>query len=952
MTHSRFTSICRPSISFLPVALTASLLGFGCRQAGAATLATSDNGIHIDAGTMGGFTLSYPALQTAGQSTPYKLVSKDSDGHTATLHYDGGATVTVSATAADHVTINFATIPDDIKFFKCHMSIPIAFTQGGQWKIADKSAAFPAEKPDSPKLYQGHATSFLLTSGDGSVLHFAIPQYSYEELQDNREWNDSEFEWMFTSPIDPAARLISLPIGDGPLSTGASASAAPVVAGQPGAAPVAAVVKPQWDEFGQLIAGDWPNKLHSADELKSDIDADTAYYAGLKPPALDEYGGLPGSGAKLGLTTTGFFHTQKADGKWMFVDPDGNAFFQLGVCDLTPTDDATLVNGRQASYSGLPDKHGDTAGAYLSGLYGVISFHLANMLLKYGAPIKADDYMARMVDRVRKWGFNSGGAFSMISPAEAAVHFPYVSSLPLDPWTGKLPELPGIIGTWDPFEPSNATKMDTAFAARLPERANDPNLIGYFLVNEPHYEDIPTVVPTLKGKYACKQKLVQMLQQKYGTIDAFNAAWGTTNVSFDELNDAVLVPKTKAAYGDVHDFTGLFFDTYFKLVTDTFHKYDTHHLLLGNRLQPGTINNEQLCEISGKYMDVISFNYYTDGLDTEFLSRIHGWTGDKPMLFSEFYWASGSDSGLAGGRPVSSQTERGLAYRNYVEQAAKLGYVIGIQWFTLVDEPASGRFFEGYNGERANTGLISVADRPWKPMLDEMMKTNYHIYDVFLGDQKPYVFNNPRFTASGALHNVVTAPRATGPITIDGTTHNWPGIPPERISGERLILGTNADGFDATYRLCWDQEHLYVLANVNDPTPMLNSQSGANLWNGDGLEIFAGSENLDQSGPLIYSDRQILLGAGQGGKYYYNHAPEQYPSQITVIPGVDGHSYTLEAAIPWAALAVTPQPGTVLLFDLAVDDSSGRGRGRQIAWNGTDKDSVDRSHWGQLKLAN
>jgi hypothetical protein len=192
----------------------------------------------------------------------------------------------------------------------------------------------------------------------------------------------------------------------------------------------------------------------------------------------------------------------------------------------------------------------------------------------------------------------------------------------------------------------------------------------------------------------------------------------------------------------------MFLEAYFRLVRETFHKYDKNHLLIGNRFQPGTINNETVCQLSGQYMDLVSFNYYAYGFDAELLGRIRGWMGDRPMFFSEFYFSSPPDSGLTGGgKDLFSQRARGLAYRHYVEHAAALGYVVGIEWFTLVDQATTGRFFEKYNGEAANTGLISVADRPWKTMLEEMLKTNSEIYKVFFGERPPFVFDDPRFAA-------------------------------------------------------------------------------------------------------------------------------------------------------------------------------------------------------------
>ncbi|MCX7009791.1 MAG: hypothetical protein NTY53_21540 [Kiritimatiellaeota bacterium] len=147
---------------------------------------------------------------------------------------------------------------------------------------------------------------------------------------------------------------------------------------------------------------------------------------------------------------------------------------------------------------------------------------------------------------------------------------------------------------------------------------------------------------------------------------------------------------------------------------------------------------------------MISFNYYTMGVDKTLLQNIHTWSGGKPVMLSEFFWSSPRDSGLVGGREVKSQQERGLAYRNYVEQSASLGFIIGIEWFTLVDQAATGRWFSKYSGESANTGLLSVGDRPWKPMLAEMLKTNYEIYDLLLGKRAPFLWNDPRFQADTA----------------------------------------------------------------------------------------------------------------------------------------------------------------------------------------------------------
>jgi hypothetical protein len=766
--------------------------------------------------------------------------------------------------------------------------------------------------------------------------------HGWQQMQDNRMWNTKSFGYMVSSAMPgqgggEAYYAIKVKLAPGGSSAGPRISI---------------------DRFGQSIKAGFPEKVTSEEELKHDLQAETEYLAGLQPPATDPYGGLPGSGAKLGLKATGFFHVQRKDKRWILVDPDGNAFFHLGVCGFNPCDDYTFVEGRREIYQWLPEHGGPFQTAwhpdgYWSSL--AVSFHLVNTIRKTGRPYASADYTARMIGRVRKWGFNSAGAFGAGDDGvRARLRFPHAASLPLSPWEG-FPELPGAHGAFDPFDAAIRRRCDENFAAQVAPRAGDPLVIGYFLNNEPLYEDLPRAIPALDGKHACKQRLARMLEEKYRAVAAMNLAWETSFGSFAEVAAKGLPVKTRAAAADMKEFTALFLETYFQLVAETFHKYDKNHMLLGNRLQSGTINNEPLCRLSGKYLDVVSFNYYTYCLDKQFLNRIYTWTRGRPMFLSEFYYDSPKDSGLpGGGKDVTSQRERGLAYRNYVEQAASLGYVVGIEWFTLVDQSVTGRFFEKYNGENANTGLISVADRPWKTMLAEMMKTNYDIYRVFFGRREPFAFDDPRFTSGGAGRRIAKIPRAKGPIKLDGLAVNWPGTPAETVASTRLVQGADAAGLEASFKLCWDDANLYLLAHVVDSTPMRNDHQGDALWSGDAVELFIGHEQLGEPGPLLFSDRQILLGAARTDghcRWHFVCAATQPDCTMFVEPDVDGKGYTLEAALPFSALGFTPREGQELMFDLAVDDSAdGKARVRQLVWNGTARNSGDRSAWARAVL--
>jgi len=176
------------------------------------------------------------------------------------------------------------------------------------------------------------------------------------------------------------------------------------------------------------------------------------------------------------------------------------------------------------------------------------------------------------------------------------------------------------------------------------------------------------------------------------------------------------------------------------------------------------------------------------GIETDFLKRIYKLSGGRPMMLSEWHYGA-TNQGLSGGaRQVKDQRERGLGYRNYVEGAAALGFVVGQQWFSYLDQAVTGRWFEGDNGERGNIGLVNVADRPYKDFLAEVARTNDGIYDVYLGRKPPFHYDDPRFSDQVGAGKVVLVPCALPGMTIDGVMNNWPGLPAERIS--HLVLGT------------------------------------------------------------------------------------------------------------------------------------------------------------------
>lgn len=903
------------------------------------SLSTSPDGILINAGVAGQFTLETPRLKM--RSDDYdgqKAAVTVTDATHAMLKYPEGLTIEITISGSK-IHYNYGQPSDATYGLRFTILVPIRFNADGQYAFASEIYKPFPRLLDKQFLYQGNDGPFRLkdVSGEGFSVQTSG---GWQELSDLRLFNWATFAYFFTYEFKAHSGETALDIEIGPLTSDSSAA--------PNAAPKFIV-----DRFGQSINRTYSGKITSDQDLKDDIAKDQAYLKGLSEAPRDAFGGMPGSGEKFGLKKTGFFHLGKVGPRDVFVTPEGNAFFQLSVCSFDPYGDHTLVRGREKIFEWLPSTTDNFAAAWYPGMPGVVSFYTTNWVRKYDLPFDPEKWIQLATTRLRKWGFNSSGAFSGRTDAARTPTFPCTPMLPLEVWSAPgFKAMQGIDRMIDPFEPNFEKAVDAAFAKIVAPMANNPYIIGYFLGNEQLFENVIKLVPVQKSDSPSKQKLVQWLNTKYeGKIAKFNTAWAPKApfTNFDELVNAPLFITTPAAEGDTHQFIDLYLETYYSTVTRLFRKYDPNHLLLGNRWQPGTSNSEKLVRIAAKYMDVISVNYYSYAIDEDFLKRIHSWSNDRPMLLSEWHFTSG-ERGMGGLREVATQKERGLAYRNYVESSAMLPFVIGSQWFSYSDQPVTGRWFEGFNGEAANIGLVDVADRPYYDFVAECKKTNDAIYDVMFGKRPPFHFDDPRFAAKPAGRKTLIVPRALPGLKLDGTTQNWPGIPPEAISPKNLTMGTHDPDFSASFRLCWDDQNLYVIAEVKDKTPLSNARSGTDLWQGDGLELFIGAESITKPGELLSSDRQLLLGASPTPQSFVANSPTQ-PQGIKMVTVKGSDGYTIEASIPWAALGIKPESGKEILFDLAVDNADdGKTRTRQWIWNGSDRNSSDRGAWGKARL--
>ncbi|WJH32811.1 hypothetical protein N6H14_21405 [Paenibacillus sp. CC-CFT747] len=559
------------------------------------------------------------------------------------------------------------------------------------------------------------------------------------------------------------------------------------------------------------------------------------------------------------------------------------------------------------------------------------------------------------MNRIQKWGFNTVGAWSGNYATASGV--PHVKMLPTAnmAWA----QVSGL-HYLDIFADNAEQNIDSVLAQSLPAYREDPALIGYFMENEIHFHKISSVIPQAKAsQVASKRKLVDLLESWYnGDIAAFNTAWNTSFTGFNELDEAALTVKTESAQEDMYKFIKVYADTLYGTISKVFRKYDPNHLLLGDRWLNQTAQNARLrdilAEASGNSFDVISYNYYAKDASISQLKAIHDKSGGKPIMITEFNFGTAEQGLNSGVIPVDTQEERQFRYRNYVELTASLGYVVGTHWFNYLDQPATGRWWEGYTGERYNTGLVNVADRPYKGFLQGVKQSNDDIYSVVLGQREPFRYDFGEIDRPA--NRTLKIGRTSTPMQIDGIRDDGYDSARQVIlkSGDRIV-GTGGSGMKAAYDWAWDSEHLYLYADITDPTPMMNPYRDGNLWKGDGVELFVGPEQTDVRQGLLVSDRQLILSAGlkDNGEPYWRwfNTGEQPLIDMTVRRHASGDGYALEAAIPWNHLNVSPAVGQTMRFDFGFDDSEdGVRRLRQWLWNGLDGNASNRGNWGMATL--
>jgi len=441
--------------------------------------------------------------------------------------------------------------------------------------------------------------------------------------------------------------------------------------------------KPLVDEFGQWINDEWPGKAANVDQLKA---AWAAEEKALGPGDFDycKFGGFQSTKAKA----TGFFRVEKIDGRWWFVDPDGHLFYSTGS-DSIGTSVVTAVQGREALFAalppaGLPQSRGGRGGA---------SFYAWNLVRRFG-PDWSQKWVDLTLRRMTAWGFNTIGNWS--DPRLGEAHrVPYVVT------TRGWGIESGPMGVADVYAPGYAEMVDRAAAQQCDGRKDDPYLLGYFLGNEPPWPGREAVAAgaILAGPATATQ----------AALKSFLASGDTPERRKEFL---------MGAYRKLIETAGA-----------AIRRHDPNHLSLGLRF--GSSTPAEIVKMSQGF-DVYSLNSYAYTVNQREVDKVRE-SIDRPIVIGEFHFGTPGRGMTPGLKQTSSQEERGVAYRFYVEHAAADPAIIGTHWFEWIDEPSTGRF----DGENYNIGLLDVTDRPYRELVEAAMATHRRLLQLHLGKEPP-----------------------------------------------------------------------------------------------------------------------------------------------------------------------------------------------------------------------
>ena len=475
----------------------------------------------------------------------------------------------------------------------------------------------------------------------------------------------------------------------------------------------------------------------------------------------DQFGGILAVPSPNGAT--GNWRVEKFGNRWMYVTPEGNAFWSLGVFAVVPTGNAIAKYGDQQATWGLQAVRRLKSWGFNTILdhYNNWSHPASSVPEKIPAVhfVRAANWAVRNVD-----GHAPQGAKSIFNGINTNFYNFWLApnTDPFDPnfeiWLNgymqtteatQMGNSPWVIG-WSMAEQDVTFGFGAGSSddfVSVPPGRNNPHLSYIVLITSPTqtFNAAWNVTYTDTTVYA-KQALKDFLQSRYGTIGALNTAWNSSYTSFDsdggwgagsglldEDGRHAWVPHFDTLAGatpqmkqDLDDYLFLYAEKFFSLQSNALKSRFPNMMYLGPNVVGtwGTPPRRQILQAASNYIDVLMTLVGTNSPDDQQrLDFLMEHLGDKPIsswlgiLANPDSTQSGSSqSGKAPGDLLANtQQERSQIYDqilNWYLNATVSSSVpavgdtkpyVGVRWWAYIDS----------TGEAANWGLVTPTDNAY-----------------------------------------------------------------------------------------------------------------------------------------------------------------------------------------------------------------------------------------------
>ena len=214
------------------------------------------------------------------------------------------------------------------------------------------------------------------------------------------------------------------------------------------------------------------------------------------------------------------------------------------------------------------------------------------------------------------------------------------------------------------------------------------------------------------------------------------------------------------------------------------------------------------------------------------------------------------------------------------------------------------------------------------------------VFSTNLGRDRGAVYvDDISFSENGAveMHENFTSKRTDKKITVDGSAKSWNMrqlTPIAMDCKNSLEYGTamNAGDLSAKVYSCWDDDNLYIFANVRDKELVAVAEI-EHIQDSDGITLYFDSKN---DGFVWGDSDDVAVTVTPDGKARILTADRPPSSEeVRYAAKIRRGGYSEEIAVSWKFLGITPEKGKKLGFTVAVQDLnlSGGTRKARLNWH-------------------